>query len=61
MSAQVISHPVDRAVFAAQASLIEFKTRIDAIANEYRDTDETMWRRRLALEIHYLREELKRA
>ena len=60
MSAQAISNNVDRAVFDAQCHLIEFRNRIDAIADEYRDTNETMWRRRLALEIHYLREEIKR-
>lgn len=34
---------------------------MDAIANEFKDDDELIWRRRLAQEIKYLREELKNA
>ena len=59
MSAQAITHPVDRAVFDAQADLIAFMRNLDDIAARYKDNDELMWRRRLALEIHHLREEIK--
>ena len=58
MSAQ-IQHPVDRAVFDAQTQLVEFMRNLDVIAAKYEDKDEQMWRRRLALEIHHLREEIK--
>lgn len=59
MSAQAITHPVDRAVFDAQTQLVEFMLNLDVIAAKYEDKDELMWRRRLALEIHHLREEIK--
>lgn len=60
MSAQPITHPVDRAVFAAQADVIEFYRGLDTIAAKFEDPDEKHWRRRMALEIKHLREELKR-
>lgn len=60
MSAQPITHPVDKAVFAAQADVIEFYRGLDVIAAKFEDPDEKHWRRRMALEIHHLREELKR-
>ena len=59
MSAQAITNPVDKAVFAAQADVIEFMRNLDVIAAKYEDNDELMWRRRMALEIHQLREEIK--
>ena len=59
MSAQTINHPVDKAVFDAQTQLVEFMRNLDVIAAKYEDNDEQMWRRRLALEIHHLREEIK--
>lgn len=60
MSAQAITNPVDRAVFAAQADVIEFYRNLDTIAAKFEDPDEKHWRRRMALEIKHLREELKR-
>ena len=59
MSAHPITHTVDRAVFDAQTQLVEFMRNLDVIAAKYEDKDELMWRRRLALEIHHLREEIK--
>lgn len=60
MSAQAITNPVDRAVFDAQAGLIELWHTLDSIAAKFEEKDELYWRRRMALEIHHLREELKR-
>ena len=60
MSAQAINHPVDRAVFDAQAGLIELWQTLDTIAAKFEEPDELYWRRRMALEIKTLREELKR-
>lgn len=59
MSAQAITNPVDKAVFDAQTQLVEFMRNLDVIAAKFEDKDELMWRRRLALEIHHLREEIK--
>lgn len=59
MSAQRITNPVDRAVFDAQASLMELWQKLDTIAAKFEEPDELYWRRRMALEIHRLREELK--
>ena len=60
MSAQPITNPVDKAVFDAQASLIELWQTLDTIAANFEEPDELYWRRRMALEIKHLREELKR-
>lgn len=59
MSATALTNPVDKSVFAAQIQLVEFMRNLDTIAAKYEDKDELMWRRRLALEIHHLREEIK--
>ena len=61
MSAQAITNPVDRAVFAAQRDVIEFLATVDATAAEFKSDDEQLWRRKLALEIIHLREKLNRA
>lgn len=45
----------------AENDAIRWVRNIDTIADEFHDTDEVTWRRRLALEIHYLRKELHRA
>lgn len=60
MSAQAITHPVDRAVFDAQRDLIDFMATVDATAAEFKSDDEQLWRRKLALEIIHLREKLAR-
>lgn len=54
-----IANPVDKAVFDAQAGLIELWQTLDRIAAKFEEPDELYWRRRMALEIKYLREELK--
>lgn len=60
MSAQPITNPVDRAVFDAQSALTELWHTLDSIAAKFEEKDELYWRRRMALEIKTLREELKR-
>lgn len=60
MSAAALTNPVDKSVFAAQIQLAEFMHNLDTIAAKFEDPDEKHWRRRMALEIHHLREELKR-
>lgn len=59
MSAQPITHPVDRAVFDNQAALDSLWHELDTIAARYEDPDEKHWRRRMALAIKHLRLELK--
>ena len=41
-------------------AIADFYEPLDAIAAKFEDPDEKHWRRRMALEIKHLREELKR-
>ena len=59
MSAKPITNPVDRVVFDNKAAFDALWKELDTIAARYEDPCELHWRRRMALAIKHLREELK--